>query len=359
MSEVSIKEIRRLLDESDSPVFLFDDDPDGLCSFLLLYRYKGCGNGIIIKNSPYVTEEIYAKKVEKYGPDLIVVLDKPHLEDDFAEHFHCPIIWIDHHGLQDPSSKNIFYYNPLQKSSKATPTTHQCWKIVKQQQRKENYKDSWIAATGCVSDWFFIEDVMEIFNTCFPKMYPQKYTTAPDILFSDKSDLGKLIKIIYFNLKGPLKEVEKRFKILTRIEDPHEILEGSSPRGKFILKQYNVINSFYESLKNHVVALKNKSKFLIAIIPQNTYSFSSELSNEIFYKFPDKIVIIGRSSSGYTKGSIRTSYDINLPEIIEESLVGLDGYGGGHKQACGFRINDSDFEIFIEKFKSGCKERMK
>ena len=33
-----IKEIRKALSESARPLIFFDDDPDGLCSFLQFYR---------------------------------------------------------------------------------------------------------------------------------------------------------------------------------------------------------------------------------------------------------------------------------------------------------------------------------
>ena len=52
LTQNQINEIREELDNCARPIFLYDDDQDGLCSFLLLYRYKREGKGMIIKTTP-------------------------------------------------------------------------------------------------------------------------------------------------------------------------------------------------------------------------------------------------------------------------------------------------------------------
>lgn len=345
ITEKQIEEVKKRLFMCENPIFLFDDDPDGLSSFLLLYRLINKGHGIVVKNQPVVTKDIYANKVERYNPDLIVILDKPMVEEEFIDNFDCPIIWIDHHGLQKPSKK-VCYINPLQ-NSESTPTTFQCWKIVE----KERPQDIWLAMVGIVGDWYYPKELIKICNEKYSHLVDEKSKSAPELMFKSKSNLGILIKVFHFNLKGKIKEVEKNFKILSRVQEPNEILMKTTPGGKLIMKNYEKIKIEYEKIKQNVLDLKTDSFFLIAIISQDKYSFSSEMSNEIFYMNPDKLVIVGRSSSGFTKGSIRTNEKISLPEIINECLIGLEGYGGGHPQAAGFKIKDEDFEIFVEKFK--------
>ena len=46
-----IREFKKELRDSLRPLFFFDDDPDGVCSFLLFYRFIKDGKGIIIKQS--------------------------------------------------------------------------------------------------------------------------------------------------------------------------------------------------------------------------------------------------------------------------------------------------------------------
>jgi nanoRNase/pAp phosphatase (c-di-AMP/oligoRNAs hydrolase) len=45
------------------------------------------------------------------------------------------------------------------------------------------------------------------------------------------------------------------------------------------------------------------------------------------------------------------STNIDLPTIVNESLSGLDGYGGGHLHACGVSVRKEDFDIFLERLK--------
>jgi len=59
--EAEIKEIRQLLHQSERPLFLYDDDPDGVTSYLLLKRYCRKGRGIVVKSSPIIDQR-YVKK---------------------------------------------------------------------------------------------------------------------------------------------------------------------------------------------------------------------------------------------------------------------------------------------------------
>lgn len=360
INEEQIIKIRKLLDNAETPVIFFDDDPDGLCSFSLIYRYLGKGHGVIVKNSPCVTKDIYAKKAKEYDPDLIIILDKPKVSDDFIEEFSCPIIWIDHHEVQEPKYSHVTYVNPLQNSEITSPTTYQVWKIIEEKQKEKNYCDLWMAITGIAGDWFLPgEELLKLAKKKWPKLVPKQYEIAPDLMFIKGSGVGKIIKTIRFNLKGKMKDVQKAFKIFTRIEDPAEILEQTTSQGNYLYKNFRVVNEAYMGLLKDAMSMRDDSQFLIAILHQEKYSFSSELSNEVFYKNPEKIVVVGRSSSGYTKGSLRTSFDINLNEIVQVAVSGLDGYSGGHPKACGFKINDNDFELFLERFKDGCLEALK
>ena len=47
-----LKEIKEHLEKAQNPLFFFDNDNDGLCSFLLLRRFIDRGRGIAIKSFP-------------------------------------------------------------------------------------------------------------------------------------------------------------------------------------------------------------------------------------------------------------------------------------------------------------------
>jgi single-stranded DNA-specific DHH superfamily exonuclease len=342
---ITIEQIREKLDNCKNPLIFYDDDADGVCSFLLIYKYLDKGNGVIIKSSPEIKADKYLPKIKEYNPDLVIILDKPLAEKEFLEGIKCDAIWLDHHAPVNPTQENIFYYNPVN-LNEFEPTSGICWKIVKD----KNPKDVWIALTGITGDWHYDENTKKEFLKLFPKFIDSKLDKAPDILFN--SQIGKLVKVITFNLKGKLSDVKTSLKILTRIEHPDEILLEKSPAGKLIYKKFKQIEVFYDKIKTKTIESANDTAFLIAINPQPKYSFSSELSNEILYLFPKKIVIVGRTSSGETKCSIRTSLEIDLRPIVENAASGI-GYGGGHKQACGACVKEESTEIFLEKLKEG------
>lgn len=338
--------IKTRLEQSQRPLFLYDDDPDGVCSFLLLYRYFQKGQGIIVKSSPEVKAEQYLEKVQRYDPDLVIILDKPLVEREFIQEIKTDIIWIDHHEPVKNLPKKVSYYNPMTISTQGSSTTTQCWKII------EKPEEIWIAAVGSISDWTYVPKIMQSTRKIYPDLCHSKYRTAPDVLFN--TDIGVLARVIHFNLKGTTSDVYKSIKVLSRIQDPREILSQTNPQGKFLFQKYKKLKREYDKLKKKAEKNIDKTTFIISIQEDIKHSFSSELSNEILYLHPKKINIIGRRSQGYVKASVRTQYPIILPKIIQKSLIDLDGYGGGHAQACGICIREDQFETFLEKFKELC-----
>ena len=97
------------MEKAQNPIFFFDNDPDGLCSFLLLQRYIGRGKGIAIKSFPEMTDE-YFRRVMELNADYIFILDKPVVSKEFfeeVEKFNIPVVWIDHHNIEGLESSEI------------------------------------------------------------------------------------------------------------------------------------------------------------------------------------------------------------------------------------------------------------
>ena len=53
LTKKQISEIREHLESAQNPFFLFDNDQDGLCSFLLLQKFLRRGKGFPVKNARY------------------------------------------------------------------------------------------------------------------------------------------------------------------------------------------------------------------------------------------------------------------------------------------------------------------
>lgn len=338
LSEDQIKQLREYLDNCNRPLFFYDDDQDGLCSFLQLFKYKKEGKGIIVKTTPKLGP-VFIRKVDEYSPDKIFILDMAVVEQEFLDEIKVPVIWIDHHG---PFQRhNVKYFNPrILNWEDNHPTSYMCYQIV--------HQDMWIAAVGCVADWFVPPFIGE-FEKSYPHLMDTKYNGPGDLIYNSK--LGHLIRIFSFVLKGRTDDVMKSINVLTRIQSPHEILSQESAQGRFIYKRYEQVNKIYEPLITDVLRTvqNTKGKLLIYSYKDDKTSFTSDLSNEAIYRNPDKIILIAREKNEEMKCSLRSS-ELVLPPLIEKALVGLEGYGGGHENACGMNIKTRDFEEFVKRF---------
>ena len=338
LSKIQIQQLRDHLDNCKSPLFFFDDDQDGLCSFLQLYRYKKEGKGIIVKTTPKLGT-VFVRKVNEFNPDKIFILDLAVVEQDFLDEMKVPVVWIDHHGPFERN--NVKYFNPRVSNQEDNhPTSFMCYQVVNQ--------DLWIAALGCVADWFLPPFIQE-FKKEFPDLLDKPYKGPGDIIYNTR--LGHLIRIFSFVLKGRTDEVMKCIKILTRMESPYEILNQESAQGKFIYKRYEQANKMYEPLLKDALKTVERSAGNLAVFTykDDKTSFTSDLGNEAIYRFPDKIILIAREKNDEMKCSLRSS-KIILPILVEKALTGLDGYGGGHEHACGLNIKTRDFEEFVKRF---------
>ena len=197
---------------------------------------------------------------------------------------------------------------------------------------------------GCIGDWF-VPDFYDEFIKAYPKLIQTKSKNPPDILFG--TELGKLSRIMSFILKGKTGDVMKCVKIMTRIVDPYEILEQKTPRGKFIYHKYERMYEKYERLLNSAIKEVSKDKLLVFTYSENEMSFTGDLANELLYKYPDKMVIIGRTKGDEIRMSLRAS-KVLLPPILQKALQSVSGYGGGHEHACGACVKEDDFKDFLE-----------
>lgn len=332
------EEIRRELDACSNPLFLFDDDPDGTASYLLLYRYKREGHGMPVKASPAITVD-FLKKVDEHQADKVFVLDIPMIDQDFLDKVKVPVIWIDHHGPFE--RQHVKYYNPRVWNEKdITCTSENCYHVVKQ--------DLWVAMIGIVGDWQFPPQLMAAFRKDYPDLLPASISTPEKALFA--SEIGRLVKIISFMLKGKISEVKKCFTILSSIKSPYEILQQTTEEGKHIFNRAEKVVSAYDAMLKEASKKKSKDAILLYLYEDNFMSFTKELSNELLYLFPEKIIVVGRKKRGEYKLSLRAS-NVLIRPVLEQALRGVQGYGGGHEHACGACVKEEDFDVFLKQLR--------
>lgn len=338
ISNSQLKEIRDYLNKSENPLFFFDDDVDGLASYLILKKYIDRGRGVMVKAEPILSEKLL-HKVKENSPDLIFVLDIPIITQEFIDSVNVPIIWIDHHTPIE--RKGVHYYNPmLNDREDYKPTSYCAYKIVNQ--------NIWIATIGSISDWYVPEFIDE-FNASYPGILPKKIKDPAEAVYESK--FGELTNLFSLLLKGKTSEVNKSISILYRIESPLELLNKETPRAKYLYNKIKKLKEEYERVLKYCLLQKSKEKMLLVRYPITKTSFISEISNELIYRNNNKIIILMRETGGRVKMSIR-SRKIKLVDKLEKAIDGLDGYGGGHEFACGANILQEQFPIFLERFKS-------
>lgn len=342
LNQKQIKEIREHLEKTQKPLFFFDNDMDGLSSFLLLARAIERGKGVAIKSFPALNKS-YIKKVEELGADYVFILDKPLVEKDFIDILkekNIPIVWIDHHDV-DVYNEGVYYYNTTKGENKSNePVTYWCYKICG---KKE---DLWIAVAGCISDGFLPEFIEE-FKGIYEDLWKENIKSAFEGLY--ETELGKIARILNFALKDRTTNVIRMLKYLLKIKSPYEILKEDERN--FIIKRFKQVNRKFEKL------IEKAKKFSRGKILYFQYggslSLSSDLSNLLYYYYPEKFIIVAYIKGTKANVSLRGK---NAKKITEEAVKFVGGSGGGHEMATGATINVEDLPKFREKIEELVKK---
>lgn len=336
LTQEQILEIREHLENAKNPIFFFDNDPDGLCSFLLLQRYIGRGKGVVIKSLPDL-DETYFRRVEELNSDYIFVLDKPTISQEFldlAEKAGIPLVHIDHHNVSKTPIK--YYYNTYYVDKKYDPVSYLCYAIAN---KKE---DMWLAAIGCITDSFLPDFIPEI-EKKYPGLIDFKYKTAFDILY--KTKLGEICMVISFAIRDKTSNVVSLMKFLRDAKTPYDILEENNKTRGF-LEKFKEINSKYQKLLEKSEAYA-KDK-IIFFSYGGDLSINQYLANEIAYKHPKKPIVVIYKKGSMANVSLRWEKDIRTATVNAISTI-EGASGGGHEHASGARIPSDKIGDFKEK----------
>jgi len=345
LSEKQIKEIRDHLEKAQNPIFFYDNDQDGLCSYLLLRRYIGRGKGVCVKSYPGLTKE-YFRKVHELKADYIFVLDKPVIENEFfeeAEKFNMPLVWIDHHkpNADQKIPKFIFHYNSLLSDSKklefGEPTTYLCYKVAN---KKE---DLWIAMVGCVSDRYLPDFYKE-----FKEQFPELSIDSDDIAeWAYRSRVRELTSLLSFGLKDRVTNVVKMQKFLIKVKSPHEVLQESKENMTMHYK-FKQIDQKYQKLLKKAKEIGEISDEVLFFKFGGELSISADLANEISFFFPEKIIFVAYERGDKINLSLRGN---NVRKPLLKTLESFENAtGGGHRHAVGGSVRAKDLEEFKKTF---------
>ena len=333
-----INEIKEHLEKAQNPLFFFDNDNDGLCSFLLLRRFIDRGRGVAVKGHGLNLNGY--RKIEELKPDYVFILDVPVVDKGFfdkLEQNNLPVVWIDHHNTDKPENEEVYYYNTYYNKKTNEPVAYLCYKITN---RKE---DDWIAVIGCISDCYF-PDFYSEFEEKYPELSKKNIKSPYDLVYN--SEIGKIARILDFSLKDRTTNVVKMLKFMMKAKGPMDVLEENF-NTKQILKRYSEINSKYQKLMER--ARECVGSKIIYFQYSGDLSLSSNLANQLIYEFSDKVIIVVYVKGEAANISMRGDF-VNIREITLKAIKGLKSAKmGGHEHATGGKMGVDDLKEFKKR----------
>lgn len=337
LTKKQLGEIREHLEKAQSPIFLYDNDVDGLSSYVLLRKFTGRGKGVAVKSHPNI-DPGYAKRVQELNGDYVFVLDRHSLGKDFVNEIsmlQIPIVWIDHHDVDDTDyAYNLLHrYNPTKNKKKTNePTTYLCYMATKRPE------DLWLVMIGCIAD-HYMPNIIEEFKERYGNLWGKNIKEPFEALYS--TGIGRLARAISFGLKDSISHVVELQNFLINAESPYDIENGLETNSAFALR-YKEISKKYNALIED--AKRNGPERLVFYNYSGQLSISSDLSNELSHIFPKSYICVCYSAGPITNVSLRGK---NVKKILSEIIPLLDGAtGGGHTDAVGARINTNDLDKF-------------
>ncbi len=325
--------LRETLSSANGILVYYDDDADGLASFLLVKHAFPEAIGIRAARGPELGEE-FLRYEQTYKPSIILILDKPAVSDAFFEGTKTPIIWIDHHSGEDPQRSTVTYINHC-KEGRDEPTSYWIY--------KEIGGPLWLAAAGCISDWHscLLAELQQNQSDLAPQT-----VQITDALYH--APIGKIIRILNFSMKGTSKDIRQTVHALARIRDPQELLQPTTFEAKTVYKHTKKLIETYEKQLQQASQARIEEGILVHYFKHEQQSFVADIANELLATSEAEIIIIARGDERRTNISLRSKEKV-LPDAVQQALSGLDGYGGGHDVACGASIHTEDWEIFLHR----------
>jgi len=342
LTSKQVKEIKEHLEKAQNPLFFFDNDNDGLCSFLLLQRYIGRGKGFPVKTKPELTKD-YFRKIRELEPDYVFILDQPEVSNEFfkeVEEINLPVVWIDHHESDRKKiPKFVNYYNPFfNKKSSNEPVTALCYQITNKKQ------DIWISIVGCISDKFV------------PKYYSEFRKKFRDLSIDSNdafeiyynSRIGEIARIFSFALMDRTTNVINMLRLLMKVKSPYDVLEENT-KTHTMHKRFGELYEKYQKLIQKAKKEVKNSEKIFFFKYGGDISMSADISNKLKYLFPEKVISVVRVTEGRASLSIRGK---GIKDKVLKAIENLEGAtGGGHEDAVGAQMKSEDLDKFEKELR--------
>src|SRR3989338_524522 len=249
LTDKQIKDVREHLEKAQNPIFYYDNDCDGLCSFLILRRFIGRGKGVAVRSFPNLNER-YARKARELNADYVFVLDKPVIAKEFIEEIErlgLPMVWIDHHDVEElnvlKDFNNLYVYNTSKhkgKDKSEEPVTYWAYSITGRQE------DLWLAIIGCIAD-HHLPGFAKEFAERFPEYWGNVLSIQGPFDAYYRTEIGRIAQALNFGLKDSTSNIINLQNFLISSKGPEEVLLEVSSNYSF-RKKYREIKKKYDVL---------------------------------------------------------------------------------------------------------------
>ncbi|MBU0467135.1 MAG: hypothetical protein KKD94_02405 [Nanoarchaeota archaeon] len=349
LTSKQIKEIREHLERAQNPIFYYDNDADGLCSYVILRRFLGRGKGVAVRSFPDL-DAGYARKARELNADYVFVLDKPVLSKEFVGEIAglgLPLVWIDHHDLPiedfESELENFYVYNPARNSGKEKsdePVTYLSYRIT---DRKE---DVWLGIIGCIAD-HHLPDFVKRFKEHYPEFWKDGEIKDPFEAYYT-TEIGNIARALNFGLKDSVTHVVQLQNYLVSCKGPVDVFMEVYSNYSF-RRKYSDVKKKYDALIEK--AKRFAEEDLVFFEYSGELSISADIANELSFIFPDKYIVVAYKKGSAANLSMRGK---NVKGVLENVFKEVEGSGVGHEDAVGARIKTED----LGKFKAVLKREI-
>jgi len=332
LTQKQLEEIKEHLEKAQNPVFFFDNDVDGLCSFLILQRGIGRGKGVAVRSYPGLNSS-YLRKIDELNADYVFIVDKPVVDREFFEGVferNVPVIWIDHHEVQvdEDVLKNVEYYNSFPSSE---PVTYIAYNVFKKQE------DMWLGMIGCIGD-VYMPDFAKKFGKENPDLFNSKLNAFDSFYMSE---IGRAVGMLNFGLKDTTTNVVRLMKFLINAKGVYDIFEENRFTQQ-LHKRYGELRGIYDKLMEKAENCVDRD--LVFFTYSGEVSMSSEVSNGLYFNHKDKTIVVVYKSQDKANISIRGN---RAKEFTLKAIEGIENSrGGGHEKACGAQVPIDSLDEF-------------
>lgn len=334
-----------------------DDDPDGICSAVLLS--KACSELIFTVPSIHTTEygqsltQGLLRSLRRDAPDSIIFTDVPAIPGDLLGEARkiAQVLVLDHHFPE--AYRGVVYANPrLIEPSAYLPSSFLAYHVSRRIGLSEDL--CWIAGIGVLAD-HGVKSCRGLFRQLksrFPDLVGGVRLT--DAALMDDSPLGELTMVITSaNIANPRKGAQTAFKALNSAKSYRDILEGDSPESRVLRKwQGSVDNEFRRIIKDAKSNSRRVTPGVVLYRFESPLRVKSLIANRLPRLFRKEVVLVIQKDGAYTHISLRRGdrNHTDLRSLVQQAIKGIpDASGGGHPEASAARLPSDHVDSLLKR----------